>query len=125
MNSKEALERFRELKNNDLLLCTQEELNDFLLCGIVLNNNNKYTSRFNEELNIKIIKPKNMDFDLNLNNLLNNCSELAKQNNTYRIYCMSQRCYDIYKQLGLIINKSGKDYYRYFQEELWLVNIIN
>lgn len=125
MNSKEALERFRELNKDNKILCTQEELQDFLLCGIVLKNGNNYVTRFNDKLDVKTIKSKSLDFDIDLSNIINTSTELAKEHNVFRIYCMSQRCYEIYKNLGLIITKNNVEYYQYFQNELWLVNIIN
>lgn len=37
---------------------------------------------------------------------------------------MTESCYNNYKQAGYIINKNNNEYYRYFNNEDWLVYIL-
>ena len=124
MNSREALERFNELNNNNKISCTEDELNNFLMCGLLLKNKNTYVTRNNTTIKIDLIKTKDQNFDINLSSLIVQAEQLAKENNIFRIYCMTEGCYNIYKEQGLIITKQDKEYYKYFEGELWLVNLI-
>lgn len=123
MNSKETIERFKELNKNNKLLCTQDELNDFLSCGVILEINKSYRTRSNEELKIKIIKTKINDFDINLQDVIINAEAFAEENKYKRIFCMTNKTFDDLKQKDCIIEKEDKFYYSFLQE-LWLVNII-
>lgn len=125
MNSREALERFNELNENNKICCTQDELNNFLMCGLLLQNKSEYVTRSGTKIKIDLIKPKDLNFNINLSSLIVQAEQLAKQNNVHRIYCMSEGCYNNYKEQGLIITKQDKDYYKLFEGELWLVNIIS
>lgn len=124
MNSKEVSERFKELNNDNKITCTQEELNDFLMCGILLKFDKSYVTRNNDKIKVNVIKSKNLDFDIDFSEIIEQSEALAKEHHIYRIYCMSKRCYNNYKEQGLIITQNELDYFRYFQGELWLVNII-
>lgn len=125
MNSKETLERFRELNNNNEISCTEQELNSFLMCGILLKSKNSYITRMNVPIKINIVKPKTTTFNLDFTNIINTAEQLASENKIHRVYCMTSRCYNMYKEAGYIITKSNKEYFRIFENELWLVAIIN
>lgn len=125
MDSKDIYERFYNYVNTDTTIqCTQTELNEFLMYGLLLDVGNKYITREMKDVNIDIIKSLDYNFDINLNNILNDCQKLSKENNVKRIYCMSERCYNNYMEQGFIITKDNKQFYRQFDKELWLVHII-
>ena len=124
MNSKEIRERFGEVNKNNNILCTETELQEFLYSGLLFKTGKTYVSRDRQPIKIKLIKEKKYDFDYDFNNLITICESKCKEANIKRIYCMSQSCYNKYKEQGLIINKESRDYYRFFENELWLVYLI-
>lgn len=124
MNSKEIRERFGEVNKNNNILCTETELQEFLYSGLLFKTGKSYVSRDRQPIKIKLIKQKCQEFDYDFNNLITICEEKCKEANIKRIYCMSQSCYNKYKEQGFIITKNSNDYYRLFENELWLVYII-
>ena len=124
MNSKEIRERFGEVNKNNNILCTETELQEFLYSGLLFKTGKTYVSRDRQSIKVKLIKDKNYDFDYDLSNLITICEDKCKEANIKRIYCMSQSCYNKYKEQGFIITKNSNDYYRLFENELWLVYII-
>lgn len=125
MNSKDIYTKFKELSENDKFSCTQTELDEFMMYGLVFKTNDTYVNRNKQLLNINIIKPINHRFNLDFTGLIQSCNELYKKNHYKKIYCMSSRCYNKYKEQGLIIQINDLEYYRLFDKDLWLVNIIN
>lgn len=126
MSSRSIYERFKDSnKDNNVLECTKQDLEEYIMYGLVLKTGKKYVNRNNQELKLDLIKTIEIDFDLNLSNILKSSQELAKENKVTRIYCMTDKCYKHYKDVGLIIQVQGKDYFRLFDKELWLVNLIN
>ena len=71
-----------------------------------------------------LIEYNGQTFDIELSDLITICESKCKEANIKRIYCMSQSCYNKYKEQGFIITKNSNDYYRLFENELWLVYII-
>lgn len=123
MNSKDVSERFNELNKDSIITCIQKELDDFLFCGLLFKSGNKYVTRNNETIKVKVIKPKEIDFDIDLSDIIDECNKFAKENNEKKIFYMSKRCYNNYKQNNQIINKNNKEYYRCFNNDDWLVKI--
>lgn len=125
MNSKDTYNRFSELLINNSIKCTESELNDFEMCGLLIGNNNKYITRTGEVINVEVIKTKLNNLDLNLSNIISSADKLAKENNIKRLYFMTKRCYDNYNKQGLIIKQGDNDYYRLFDKERWLVCVVD
>ena len=115
---------FDNLIDDNNIKCTQTELDNFVLSGLLFKCNKGYLTKNKTLINVDIIKDINYNMNINLANILCDSIIKAKENNTNKIYCMTQRCYNNYKEQGLIINKNNKDYYRLFNNELWLVSII-
>lgn len=124
MNSKEIRERFGEVNKNNSILCTETELQEFLYSGLLFKTGKTYVSRDRQTIKVKLVKEPNYNFDIELSNLITICESKCKEANIKRIYCMSQSCYNKYKEQGFIITKNSNDYYRLFENELWLVYII-
>ena len=74
-----------------------------------------------KRLGIDIIKTKVSNFNINLNNLIGICEEKCKSLKINKIYCMSESCYNKYKENGMIISQGSEEYFRLFEKELWLV----
>lgn len=124
MSSKDIRLRFQELFNNDNVICTEQELNEFLSCGLIIKSKNKYYDRQNNIIKIDVIENPNNDFNINLKDVINSSIKLSKENNVKKIFCMSDKCFNQLSSEGYIITKDNKQYYRYFDKELWLINKI-
>lgn len=124
MNSKEIRERFGEINKNNNILCTETELQEFLYSGLLFKTGKSYVTRDKQPIKIKLIKEKNYEFDYDFSSLITICETKCKEADIKRIYCMSESCYNKYKEQGRIINKNSNDYYRLFENELWLVYLI-
>lgn len=112
------------IKDN-ILYCTKSELDEYLSYGILLPCGDKsYMTRTGQEIKIKEIKVKSSNFNFSLSDILSQCIELSQQTKHKRIYCMSQKQLEKYKQQSLIVEKDNNLFYRLFDKELWLVNII-
>lgn len=115
--------RFRELIGQENIICSKQDIEEFVAYGLLFDlGNNKYVTRDNRQLDISIIKPSQMN--INLTSIIQQGTQKAKEFGVSKIYFMSQRCYDKYKQDGLIISKKGNDYYRLFNNDEWLISII-
>lgn len=124
MSSKDIRLRFQELFNNDNVICTEQELNEFLSCGLIIKSKNRYYDRQNNIIKIDVIENPNNDFNINLKDVINSSIKLSKENNVKKIFCMSDKCFNQLSNEGYIITKDNKQYYRYFDKELWLINKI-
>ena len=71
MSSKDIRLRFQELFNNDNVICTEQELNEFLSCGLIIKSKNKYYDRQNNIIKIDVIENPNNDFNINLKDVIN------------------------------------------------------
>ena len=123
LNSKDVSERFNELNKDNNIICAQKELEDFLLCGLLFKSGRKYMTRNNEIVKVEVLRPKEVDFDIDLGGIIDECNKFAKENNEKKIFYMSERCYNNYKQGNQIINKNNKEYYRCFNNDDWLIKI--
>lgn len=124
MKCNEITEKLKELNNVDSIVCTKKELEEYIGYGILIENDKKYRTRAGKSIKVKVLKPKNFDFDIDLSDLISNCNEIAKNNKIKHIYCMTQATYEKYKQHNLIVNKADIEYFRVFANELWQVNIL-
>lgn len=121
MGSKDTLKRFEELNKNNTILCTENELQEFMVMGLLFKTGRSYVTRSQQKIKVNLIETKTYDFDLNFNNLISVCEEKSETEKIKRIYCMSQSCYNNYKEKGMIITQGSNEYYRLFEKELWLV----
>ena len=124
MSSKNVYEKFKELNKNNVITCTEQDLQEFIMYGLILQTGEDYVTRDNKKLNVDLIKNKELKFNLNFQNLIQVSNEIYKQQRIKKVYFMSSRCYNKYKQEGLILNKDNKEYYRLFFFFLWLVYIL-
>lgn len=125
MSSKDVQNKFNEINNNNQISCTESEVEEFLMYGILFKTkDNKYLNKYNQEITVDLIKVKTQTFNLDLSNIISVCEELVKNDTNKKVYCMNERCYNKYNTEGLIIKHNNKEYYRMFDKELWLVNKI-
>lgn len=117
MNSKDIQDLYTELNKNNTIFCTKNELEIFLLNGYLLKADDKYYDRIGNTIKINIFNKENMKMNLNFNNLL----KIAKESCYKKVFYMSEDSYNKYKQNGLIIEKNKLEFYRLFDNDLWLV----
>lgn len=121
MNSKDIVSRFKELSKKEKFECTEQELNEFLLNGLIFKEKNKYVTRYKQNININVLNSKTHNLNINLSNLISICEEKSKELKNNKIYCMTQTCYNKYIEQGLIVKLNGIEYFRIFDKELWIV----
>lgn len=122
MKTSDIYERYKELCDNDKFICTQSELDEFKLCGLIIETGkNKYIFRNADSRKITVLKDLNHNFNIDFSSLLN--IDL-KGYGTNKVYYMSKETYNKYKDQNLIITQKGNEYYRLFADELWLVKIL-
>lgn len=124
MNSKDVNKIFKELNKDNILQCTQKELDSFLMAGLIFKSGKTYLTRDQSVINIDLIKEKCLTFDIDLSDLIQQCIKFNKEVPTNKIYCMTTTCYNRYKELGLIITKDAKEYYRLYDKELWQIYLV-
>lgn len=125
MSSKNIYDKFKELNKNNILTCTEKDLQEFIMYGILLQSGKNYVTRDNKIINVNLLKTKELKFNLNFQGLLTEATTIKETLHINKIFFMTTRCYNKYKEEGLIINKNNQEYYRLFDKDLWLVKIIN
>lgn len=122
MKTSDIYDRYKELCNNDKFICSQSELQEFMLYGLILETGkNKYILRNTEKRDITVLKDLNHNFNLDLRQYIN--IDLSNYP-TNKVYYMSKETYNKYKEQDLIISKGSNEYYRLFAGELWLIQIL-
>lgn len=122
MKTSDVYDRYKELCNNDKFICSQSELQEFMLYGLILETGkNKYILRNTEKRDITVLKDLNHNFNLDLRQYIN--IDLSNYP-TNKVYYMSKETYNKYKEQDLIISKGSNEYYRLFVGELWLIQIL-
>lgn len=124
MSSKNIMDRFNLLMNSNKFICDSSELQDFMLSGLLIQSGNKFMTRDMKEIDVKVLKDIYNEFDIDFNYLISICNNLVKDSDDKRVYVMSKDTYNKYKNMGRIITYKGKEYYRFFNNENWLVYII-
>lgn len=119
MTKSNLTEKLKELNSYDNFICSDVELDDYINLGLVIQCDNKtYYTRTGKKLNIDVIKSKNMKLNINLSYLIN------LDVGTKKVYYMSIDTYNNYKAKNLVVEKSDKEYFRLFEDELWQIIII-
>lgn len=122
MKSNEVFDRYKELCDGDKFVCSQTELQHFMLYGLVIETGkNKYILRNSNTKKITVLKDLNHNFDIDFRALLD--IDL-KEYNTNKVYYMSKDTYNKYKELDLIVTLKNNEYYRLYSGELWLVKFL-
>ena len=85
--SNDTIKRFNELNKDNNLICTEQELQEFLVSGLLFETKNHYVDRLQNKVNVDIIKTKVSNFNITLNNLIGICEEKCKSLKINKIYC--------------------------------------
>jgi len=122
LRSREISKRFEELNKNNVIICTQKELDSFLNSGIIISAGDcKYLTMSGQMVKVDVVKDKAQRMTIDFSGLLSQSVILSSQHKNKKIYFMSEMCYKNYEQQGLIIHNGENDYYRLFDKELWLI----
>ena len=125
MKSQDLIDDLKEKIIDNKLTCTEKYLEEYISYGLLIQSDDKYITRDGKLIDVNLLETKVLNFNIDLRKLIQNCCLYSKQNKEKRIFCMSERCYNEYKQKGYIVNKDNKEYYQTLYNELWLVYIIN
>lgn len=120
--SKIIYSMYEESVKDNVLVCTQEELNNYNMCGLIRKSKGNYIDRNNRIITVDLVKPTT--FNINLQGLITKCDELSQKHNEKRIYCVSSKTYDKLKQQGFVITKNGLEFYRLYDKEFWLLYVL-
>ena len=124
MYNKLVKERFKEIVESENKVCTELELQDFIKVGLIKEINGKLYNKNGIKYDKNIIYNDKHNMNINLSKLLNQCEQLAREFNTNKIYFIIKKTYNNYMEKGYIVNIKGNDYYKFFENEFWLVNMI-
>ena len=125
MANKSVSSIYNEALKDGSLRCTQAELDEFLNLGFIFKNGNSFVDRQFRAIHIDIVENTNYRMNINLSQLIGmSKSLLEEQKITNKIYYMTNKTYLKIKNQNLIIIHKDIEYYRLFENELWLVHII-
>ena len=124
LNSKEVAQKFNEMKKDLTISCTELEMNEFLLCGLLFKSKDKYFTMNGKEMKVDLIKTKTHTMNIDLRNIIYTCEDLVKDSKIKKVYCLSDKSYNEYKNDGLIVTKNNIEYYRLFENDMWLIHKI-
>ena len=117
--SKVIYDKFNSSIKDNVLVCTKEELEQYSIYGLINNVKGEYRDRNSNTLQIDMVKPQSLN--INLNNLINVCNDLSNKHKCTKIYCVSNKSYKKLKDSGYIIIKNNLEFFRMFDNELWLI----
>lgn len=114
-------ERFEEIIAGDKFICTQTEFNEFQNYGYLLPCGDKFLTRNGKTIDVDILTTKVNKFDVNLSDIVLTAENESKVILKNKFYCMSEKLYKKYSEMGYIIYRDGKEFFRFFENELWCV----
>ena len=117
-------DRFNEILSENEFICTQDEFNAFSNCGFIFKTDNRYITRSGRVVDVSIVTQKSDKLNLDLSGLIYMAQEKANVENVKRVFCMNQSSLDKYRSVGLIIEQKGNNYFRVYDNELWLVVLV-
>lgn len=115
------VDRFNDSLIDNNLICTNEELSEYLNYGVLFKQGKDYYDRSFKKININ--KPNTLSIDLR--NIISISINVSKSKYCKKIYCMTNKTFNRYYDSGYIISKNNNYYYRFYNNEEWLVNIID
>ena len=125
MKRNDILQIANEINKETKIECTDKELKQYIDYGILTElSDGKYISNTGKQIGVVVFKTKEFRFNINLSSIISYSNKLVEGDNIKRVYCMTKTTYDKYKQNNLIVNINNKDYFRYFDKELWKILVI-
>lgn len=125
MKRNDILQIADKINKETKIECTDKELKQYIDYGILTElSDGKYISNTGKQISVVVFKTKEFRFNINLSSIISYSNKLVEGDNIKRVYCMTKTTYDKYKQNNLIVNINNKDYFRYFDKELWKILVI-
>lgn len=125
MKRNDILQITDKINKESKIECTNNELKQYIDYGILTEIlDGKYISNTGKHIDVILIKSKEFRFTLNLATIMAYGNKFVEGDNIKRVYCMTKTTYDKYKQNNLIVTIDNKDYFRYFDKELWKILVI-
>ena len=125
MKRKDILQITDKINKESKIECTNNELKQYIDYGILTEIlDGKYISNTGKHIDVILLKSKEFRFTLNLATIMAYGNKFVEGDNIKRVYCMTKTTYDKYKQNNLIVTIDNKDYFRYFDKELWKILVI-
>lgn len=125
MKRNDILQIANKINKETKIECTDKELKQYIDYGILTElSDGKYISNTGKQIGVVVFKTKEFRFNINLSSIISYSNKLVEGDNIKRVYCMTKTTYDKYKQNNLIVNINNKDYFRYFDKELWKILVI-
>lgn len=125
MKRNDILQIADKINKESKIECTNNELKQYLDYGILTEIlDGKYISNTGKHIDVILLKSKEFRFTLNLATIMAYGNKFVEGDNIKRVYCMTKTTYDKYKQNNLIVTIDNKDYFRYFDKELWKILVI-
>lgn len=125
MKRNDILQITDKINKESKIECTNNELKQYIDYGILTEIlDGKYISNTGKHIDVILLKSKEFRFTLNLATIMAYGNKFVEGDNIKRVYCMTKTTYDKYKQNNLIVTIDNKDYFRYFDKELWKILVI-
>lgn len=125
MKRNDILQITDKINKESKIECTNNELKQYLDYGILTEIlDGKYISNTGKHIDVILLNSKEFRFTLNLATIMAYGNKFVEGDNIKRVYCMTKTTYDKYKQNNLIVTIDNKDYFRYFDKELWKILVI-
>lgn len=125
MKRNDILQITDKINKESKIECTNNELKQYIDYGILTEIlDGKYISNTGKHIDVILLNSKEFRFTLNLATIMAYGNKFVEGDNIKRVYCMTKTTYDKYKQNNLIVTIDNKDYFRYFDKELWKILVI-
>ena len=125
MKRNDILQITDKINKESKIECTNNELKQYIDYGILTEIlDGKYISNTGKHIDVILLNAKEFRFTLNLATIMAYGNKFVEGDNIKRVYCMTKTTYDKYKQNNLIVTIDNKDYFRYFDKELWKILVI-
>lgn len=121
MKNYDIEERFNTLSSSNKFKCTRDELEAFQTYGYLIPAGNLYLTKIGKLINVEIIDSKIQSFNINFTEIISKATEISHKFNENKIYVMSDNLYKKYKEMGFIVYKANKEFFRIYDKELWLI----
>lgn len=92
--------------------------------GYIFQTNGGFTDRYGNNINVQVINNTEYKFNLNLAKLLDYSQtlDLKKSASKNKVFFMTDKSYCKLKANNLVVEIGNDEYYRLFENELWLIH---
>ena len=121
MRFNEVKKRFEEVNIGEDIVCTQQELELFLSCGLLFPDGSRYATRDGAKVHVTDVGDNKYKMTLNFKALLDAGASLCKDTKNKKVYFMSKSTFDSYLAEGLIMSVDDEMVFRLYDKEYWKI----